>query len=441
MSSSANDLPIEILLRIFKLLPRYTLKEYQFVCKSWYQAARHLLLETVDISTSNTAQFSNYIKRNPSYRSYIKTVHIRLDWNFTQPVLLSPEEVCATVQANCPEVQAIHYSPSIGSAGMINLIYNLRNTIKEIEIDQHYKEQQFGRVVDFLAQFPHLKKVKLCHYGTSDRIQDCLQLLEKSPLVEDLHYEAFLPEHKLQIQPNSAPLNTLSNLKRFHVYLDGNMGSTTLNNFIKQYLTGLQNLSVEGWLDPDYGDDVPLMVDLMDIACAIKEFKINIKYLKDDIVREHLPSVMQKVYYQAPRKEKVVRRMLAVGTICEEEDDDQPPFNVIASCSEDDSGELTRSIELEYVLKRYNRGDFLDALNRCTAVRDLDILQFSINDEGPPSSAFKIFRNYLHDFDQVKKVVRMYLMKFSANDIRITTNQLQTLKYPHAHGMKIKNSN
>lgn len=80
MPSVANEAPLEVLLEIFRQLPLYTLKEYQFVSKSWYQAARQLLLETVNLTGSNTAQFSEYLKRNPSYRNYIKAIVIRLGW-------------------------------------------------------------------------------------------------------------------------------------------------------------------------------------------------------------------------------------------------------------------------------------------------------------------------------------------------------------------------
>lgn len=288
--------------------------------------------------------------------------------------------------------------------------------------------------MDFLAQFPRLTKVNMRDYSQFSSIQQCLQLLENSPLIEELNC-SLNPEYKLQIQPSSKLLNTLSNMKDFQVYMDGNMGSVTLNNFIKQYLSGLNYLSIEGWLDSDFRDhEKPLMVDLMDIACTVKEFAVDIKYLKYNVVRQYLTSVMQKVYYEIPetRTEKI-HRMLAVGTSSEDEER-QPPFSVIASCSEQEPGELTRSVEIEYVLKSNNRDDLEEVLSPCSDMTDLDIFHFSINDDGLPSRAFTIFRDLLENFDCVKKVVlevpeevfgKRYMIKYeSVTDLKILSSRM-----------------
>lgn len=326
--TNISDLPDEVLLMIFKEI--CDAGKCQKVCRAWYALAHPLFLNKSTLySFSKVEDFIQSIDHNPrkSYLNAVKNIEFyffsstvgnsKLDKEkikklffrfpnlkkiyFNVPLTVIEdfdEEVCNDLLTSCPKLDDI--DTYVGHRNYDDLVYKLRYLMTTINLKKVKDVSKFGGVLQFIANFPHLKNIE----GDIpvDDIHSFLPTLTKFSKLTTFQLVCSRDDQDgfaEKLDATDQLLKCLSTIKDLGLFIpsDFNLNSSI---FVSKYMTGLSKILIgcsflKTWTDVNQR---LCCNSVLDLASAIDECRFEIQ-MNIDTLAEYFPLMAYKIFQQS----------------------------------------------------------------------------------------------------------------------------------------------
>ncbi|CAO3702772.1 unnamed protein product [Rhizopus stolonifer] len=265
---SATQLPNEILMDIFDLMPLRDRFECQLVCKSWFGPSRQICYQDVKVNNTNilsllrsfdTQQFSPFL--------YIKSLTIHFYPYFNCQRLLDKEEFCRLIQY-CTQLERLMMAPSSvywdylsffpvvhlrqlsypepprrapsNNSSYYDSLYKYKDSLTQLDIHcacDYWIRTNFGHLINYLAVFPSLQQLTI-DGGSRISIIHLNNVLKTCTQLKQLHFGL---DHPI-FAPGDTAVTRYPTLHSLAIYLpDFSIGSL---EYISNTFCDLQHLNL-----------------------------------------------------------------------------------------------------------------------------------------------------------------------------------------------------
>lgn len=344
MTNCIQLLPKEILSNIFRNLPSTEdTKQCQYVCRAWYTVAHLQLLERIALVTfEDIERFIRSIDSNEDsfYLSSVQQITIGRSRNLlvtdlerehiNKVFLRFPnlqrvsiyaaslesfdEETCTVIKSCCPKINTFEVSNCLSYFDTISRMKPILSTIDVNQASLSLESYSTTEIVEFFASFPRLTKIDGSHvfFNTFEK---WLPLPEHLRNLTDAHLfikesgdeEGFAERYfgNKTVEETAVITERLGSIKTLYIQpLDFYSVKQDSVDFIKEYMTGLENFYVEYEANEDFfseGDEENSEFILRTITCCVKSAAshLRIKYLDPVFGEQMCLRAIERIFFQS----------------------------------------------------------------------------------------------------------------------------------------------
>lgn len=372
------DIPVELLYRVFQLLSFQDLKECQKVSLTWYTPSHLVRLKEIHLSGQSAIEsFISSIDHNPkpNYLKAVRAIYIssqenemdsdyRLEKEDIKKLFhrfpnlatvklvdsclpwfaeMDDENLCKELIRDCPNI--IDFEAEFPQdTDSILQSYNLRHVLTKLSVDDFHFDiaLQFGSIIQFIASFPRLKKLR----SYSDQIaslENLLLLVQALPNLTEVRLDVLEDNRKfaelfLANQTQEEKHVILDRLSKItHLVLEY-PHSFCLNavQFITKYMNNLEYFGLISNSNANWTDMHKEMFynDIVNLLGTERGF-INLQNLRPELWKHFLPTLISKTYVKTPlTQQKRTRKFLNVDLGCIDRDENRENIDLFVDLKE-----------------------------------------------------------------------------------------------------------